>query len=145
MMHLRKRVIAYGRDFDEYSTIFSSNQAVKPSAFGWVVVACSSSGWGWGTTRAEPLKPRLVEAAETGLRPNVKLRGLPIDSRCPRPERLDVLWPPAIVFVACALPCSRVACRVGLACALLAALWPCAAFVALRQCAKLLQSQAALQ
>ena len=143
MMHLRKRVIAYGRDFDEYSTIFSSNQAVKPSAFGWVVVACSSSGWGWGTTLAEPLKPRLVEAAETGLLPRVRLRGLPMLSRCPRPLRLDVLLPPAIVC--CARPWSRVACRVGLACALLAALWPCAAFVALRQCAKLLQSQAALQ
>ena len=100
MMHLRKRVIAYGRDFDEYSTIFSSNQAVKPSAFGWVVVACSSSGWGWGTTRAEPLKPRLVEAAETGLLPRVRLRGLPIDSLCPRPLRLEGLLPPAIVRVA---------------------------------------------
>ena len=72
-MHLRKRVIAYGRDFDEYSTIFSSNQAVKPKAFGcFVVAASSSSGWGWGTTRAEPLKPRLVEAAETGLLPRVR-------------------------------------------------------------------------
>ena len=85
---------------DEYSTIFSSNQAVKPSAFGWVVVACSSSTWGWGTTRAEPLKPRLVEAAETGLRPNVRLRGLPMLSRCPRPLRLDVLLPPAILCAA---------------------------------------------
>ena len=101
-MHFLNLVIAYGLDFDEYSTIFSSNQAVKPKAFGCFVIASSYSGcWGWGTTRAEPLKPLLVEAAETGLRPSVKLRGLPMDSRCPRPERLDVLLPPAIF----ALPC----------------------------------------
>ena len=110
MMHLRNLVIAYGRDFDEYSTIFSSNQAVKPKAFGCFVVAASSSGWGWGTTRAEPLKPRRVEAAETGLRPSVKLRGLPMDSRCPRPERLDVLLPPAI-FVRAALVARRACLR----------------------------------
>ena len=107
-MHFRNRVIAYGRDFDEYSTIFSSNQAVKPKAFGCFVIASSYSGcWGWGTTRAEPLKPRLVLAAETGRLPKVRLRGLPMDSRCPRPLRLDVLLPPAIVKRA--RPCSRVA------------------------------------
>ena len=101
-MHFLNRVIAYGRDFDEYSTIFSSNQAVNPKAFGCFVVAGSSSACGWGTTRAEPLKPRLVDAAETGRRPSVRLRGLPIDSLCPKPERLDVLLPPAIfVLRAC--------------------------------------------
>ena len=83
---------------DEYSTIFSSNQAVKPKACGCFVTASSSSGCGgWGTTRAEPLKPLRVEAAETGRLPKVRLRGLPMDSRCPRPLRLDVLLPPAIV------------------------------------------------
>ena len=130
-MHLRNRVIAYGRDFDEYSTIFSSNQAVKPKAFGCFVVAGSSSGWGWGTTRAEPLKPLRVDAAETGLLPSVRLRGLPMDSLWPKPERLDVLLPPAIVCGAAAL-----AWALWLACALCCCPFGSAfraAFVALRQ------------
>ena len=106
-MHFLNLVIAYGLLLEEYSTIFSSNQAVNPNAFGCFVTASSSSGCGgWGTTRAEPLKPLRVEAAETGRLPKVRLRGLPMDSRCPRPLRLDVLLPPAIF----ALPCSRVAC-----------------------------------
>ena len=131
-MHFRNRVIAYGRDFDEYSTIFSSNQAVKPNAFGCLAVGSSSSGCGgWGTTRAEPLKPLLVEAAETGLRPNVRLRGLPMDSLWPKPERLDVLLPPAILCGAAAL-----AWALRLACALCCCPFGSAfraAFVALRQ------------
>ena len=130
-MHLRNRVIAYGRDFDEYSTIFSSNQAVKPKAFGCFVVAGSSSGCGWGTTRAEPLKPRLVDAAETGRRPSVRVRGLPMDSRWPKPERLDVLLPPAILC--CALVRAARVSALCLRC-VVAALWRFVLpFVSLRQ------------
>ena len=131
-MHFRNLVIAYGRDFDEYSTIFSSNQAVNPKAFGcFVVAASSSSTWGWGTTRAEPLKPLLVEAAETGLLPNVRLRGLPMDSRWPKPERLDVLLPPAILC--CALVRAARVSALCLRC-VAAALWRFVLpFVSLRQ------------
>ena len=131
-MHLRNLVIAYGLDFDEYSTIFSSNQAVKPKAFGCLAVGSSSSGCGgWGTTRAEPLKPRLVDAAETGRRPSVRLRGLPMDSRWPKPERLDVLLPPAILC--CALVRAARVSALCLRC-VAAALWRFVLpFVSLRQ------------